>query len=104
MNNCILLQQVQSISVASPSRVRSLKVLDLNIPGINGLKVLQETMWQAGLTTVVVSGLDEDRIHILGGIPSGVEVLPKPVPFARLMAIAQKLSETQCGATEQVSV
>lgn len=152
MNNCILLQQVQSITVPSPSRVRPLKVLvveddanmqrlyqtvlaawplsldvayvssgidamfkmrrmqpdllvlDLNIPGINGLKVLKETMWQAGLTTVVVSGLDEDRIHILGGIPSGVEVLPKPVPFARLMAIAQKLSETQCGATEQVSV
>ena len=152
MNNCILLQQVQSITVPSPSHVRPLKVLvveddanmlslyqtvlptwpirmdvsfvsngidalfkmrrmqpdllvlDLNIPGINGLKVLKETMWQAGLTTVVVSGLDEDRIHILGGIPSGVEVLPKPVPFGRLMAIAQKLSETQCGVTTQVSV
>lgn len=152
MNNCILLQQVQSITVPSPSRVRPLKVLvveddasmlslyqtvlqtwpirldvsfvsngidalfkmrrmqpdllvlDLNIPGINGLKVLKETMWQAGLTTVVVSGLDEDRIHNLGGIPSGVEVLPKPVPFERLMEIAQKLSEAKCGATEQVSV
>jgi DNA-binding response OmpR family regulator len=152
MTNCILLQQVQSTSVANPSSVRPLKVLvveddadmlrlyqtvfpswplslnvsfvsngidamfkmrrmqpdllvlDLNIPGINGLRVLDETMWQAGLTTVVVSGLDEERIHILGGIPGGVEVLPKPVPFARLMAIAQKLSETKCGATEQVSV
>jgi negative regulator of sigma E activity len=69
MNNCILLQQVQSISVASPSRVRSLKVLDLNILGINGLKVLKETIWQAGLTTVVVSGLDENRIQNLGDIP-----------------------------------
>ncbi len=152
MTNCILLQQVQSTSVANPSSVRPLKVLvveddadmlrlyqtvfpswplsldvtfvsngidamfkmrrmqpdllvlDLNIPGINGLRVLKETMWQGGLTTVVVSGLDEDRIHVLGGIPSGVEVLPKPVPFARLMAIAQQLSETKCGATEQVSV
>ena len=89
MNNCTLLQQVQSTPVASPSSVRPLKVLvvedyadmlrlyqtvlpawhlslDLNIPGIDGLKVLKETMWQAGLTTVVVSGLDEDRIHILG--------------------------------------
>jgi DNA-binding response OmpR family regulator len=81
-----------------------LLVLDLNIPGINGLKVLHETVWQAGATAVVVTGMDEERIGRLGGIPSGVEVLSKPVPFTRLMAIAQKLSETKCGATTPVSV
>ena len=80
-----------------------LLVLDLNIPGINGLKILKETIWQAGVTSVVVSGLDEDRIHDLGGIPSGVEVLPKPVPFARLLAIAQRLSAAKNEATQQVS-
>ena len=80
-----------------------LLVLDLNIPGINGLKILKETIWQAGVTTVVVSGLDEDRIHDLGGIPSGVEVLPKPVRFARLLAIAQRVSEAKADAMQQVS-
>lgn len=152
MNNCILLQQVQSFSVASPTNGRPLKVLvleddadmlrlyqtvlptwpirlggafvsngidamfkmrrmqpdllalDLNIPDINDLKVLKETMWQAGLTTLVVSEMDDHRIHNLGCIPSGVDVVPKPVPLAQLMAIAQTLSETKCGATEQVSV
>jgi DNA-binding response OmpR family regulator len=73
-----------------------LLILDLKIPGIDGVKVLKETMWQAGVTTVVVTGLDEDRIHHLGGIPFGVEVLSKPVPFARLMAIAQKVSADKC--------
>ena len=76
-----------------------LLVLDLNIPGVNGLKVLKETLWQVGVTAVVVSGLDGDRIHDLGGIPTGVEVLPKPVPFARLMAIAQKLTDSKCAAS-----
>ena len=80
-----------------------LLILDLKIPGIDGLKVLKETMWQAGVTTVVVTGLDEDRIHHLGGIPFGVEVLSKPVPFARLMAIAQKVSATQCATPQQAS-
>jgi DNA-binding response OmpR family regulator len=81
-----------------------LLVLDLNIPGINGMKVLKETLWQAGVTTVVVTGLEEDRIHDLGGIPFGVVVLPKPVPFGRLMAIAQKISAAKCGATDQAGV
>lgn len=79
-----------------------LLVLDLNIPDINGLKILKETMWQFGMTTVVISALDEDRIHELGGIPAGVEVLPKPVPFERLMAIAQKLCENKCRVTKKV--
>jgi two-component system response regulator YesN len=81
-----------------------LLVLDLKIPGVDGMKVLKETMWQAAVTTVVVTGLDEDRIHDLGGIPFGVEVLSKPVPFARLMAIAQKIIAARCPATDQVSV
>ena len=76
-----------------------LLVLDLKIPGINGIKVLRETLWQAAMTTVVVTGLDEDRIHTLGGIPCGVEVLSKPVPFTRLMAIAEKLAEANCRET-----
>jgi two-component system response regulator YesN len=81
-----------------------LLILDLKIPGIDGMKVLKETMWQAGVTTVVVTGLDEDRIHHLGGIPFGVEVLSKPVPFPRLMAIARKISAAKCATLEPVNV
>jgi len=81
-----------------------LMVLDLDIPGINGFKVLNETFWNPGTTVVVVSGLDEQQIHCFGGIPQGIEVLPKPVPFARLMAIAKKIADNVGVGESRVAV
>lgn len=81
-----------------------LLVLDLDVPGINGFNILNETFWHPGTTVVVVSGLDEHQIHCFGGIPQGVEVLPKPVPFGRLMAIARKVEAAHCVVPWDVSV
>ena len=66
-------------------------IVDLQIPHINGfamLRILSETPEMANATIVVVTGLDAQAIQERGGMPPRVEVLPKPIPFDRLLAIA----------------
>ena len=68
-----------------------LLITDLNMAGMDGfnmLRVLRETPEITHTTIVVVSGLDTSEIAQRGGIPSGIEVLPKPIPFQRLLTIA----------------
>lgn len=71
-----------------------LLLTDLHMAGMDGfnmLRVLRETPDFAKTTIVVVSGLDAAEIEQRGGIPPGIEVLPKPIPFNRLLAIATNL-------------
>ena len=66
-------------------------VTDLHMPDMDGfymLRVLRKTPELANTTVAVVTGIDRDEIERHGGIPAGIEVLPKPVPFERLRAIA----------------
>ncbi len=66
-------------------------VTDLQMPGMDGfnmLRVLHQTPEVAHTTIAVVSGLDAAETALRGGIPPGIEILPKPVPFKRLLAIA----------------
>jgi excisionase family DNA binding protein len=73
-----------------------LLIVDLKIPGIDGfemLKILQSTPRYAHMALAVVSGLDADEIARRGGVPPGVFVLPKPVPFTRLLGIAMDIEE-----------
>ena len=68
-----------------------LLVTDLRMPDMDGfymLRVLHKTLELADTTVVVVTGLDREDIGQHGGIPAGVEVLPKPIPFDRLQIIA----------------
>ena len=68
-----------------------LLITDLSMPGMDGfemLKVLSKAPEVAQTTIVVVSGLDAAAIETQGGIPAGIEVLPKPIPFERLHSIA----------------
>jgi excisionase family DNA binding protein len=69
-------------------------VTDLQMPGMDGfnmLRVLHQTPEVARTTIAVVSGLDAAEIARRGGLPPGIEILPKPVPFQRLLAIATDL-------------
>ena len=68
-----------------------LLITDLQMPGMDGfnmLKVLHKAPESAYTTIVVVSGLDAADMEAKGGIPKGIEVLPKPIPFDRLRDIA----------------
>ena len=68
-----------------------LLVTDLNMPGMDGfamLRVLSQAPEMSQTQIVVVTGLDAQAIVAQGGLPTGIEVLSKPVPFDRLRAIA----------------
>ncbi len=71
-----------------------LLILDLMVPGIDGFKMLEvltKNPRYASMAIAVVSGMDGDTIKRHGGVPAGIEVLPKPVPFARLFELAHQL-------------
>ena len=71
-----------------------LLIADLNMPGMDGFRMLQAITSAPELSAtsiVVVSGLDPEEIARRGGLPPGIPVLPKPVPFARLLAIAERV-------------
>ncbi len=68
-----------------------LLITDLQMPGMDGFRMLEalhKAPDAAFTTIVVVSGLDAEDIKAQGGIPRGIEVLPKPIPFDRLRDIA----------------
>lgn len=71
-----------------------LLITDLNMSQLDGFEMLRAIRSTRSLdmtTIVVVSGLEADMIAARGGVPPGIEVLPKPVPFERLQAIAVRL-------------
>jgi excisionase family DNA binding protein len=68
-----------------------LLVTDLHMPGMDGFNMLRvlSTAPEISKTTIVVaSALEATAIEQRGGLPPGVELLPKPVPFDRLLVIA----------------
>lgn len=72
-----------------------LLISDLHMPGMDGfamLRILHKSPELAHTAIVVVSGLDAQEINARGGVPQGVEVLAKPIPFARLLSTAQRVA------------
>jgi len=71
-----------------------LLITDLNMPQMDGFGMLHElhkAPEMINTTIVVVTGLDQKEIKSRGGIPAGIEVLSKPVPFDRLLTIATSI-------------
>lgn len=76
-------------------RPPDLLIADLQMPGFDGfrmLRTLREMSEFQSMAIVVVTGLDPSEIQQRGGLPAGVTVLPKPIPFARLEQIAQAVA------------
>lgn len=68
-----------------------LLITDLNMPEMDGfsmLRILHKAPEMAHTTIVAVTGLDEAAIATKGGLPPGILVLSKPIPFDRLQEIA----------------
>lgn len=71
-----------------------LLILDLAMPGMDGFQMLHHLVhspFREGMEIAVVTGLDQEEIADRGGLPPGVTLLPKPVPFARLREIVERL-------------
>ncbi|KAB2925208.1 MAG: response regulator [Dechloromonas sp.] len=80
------------IGLARPDMVIS----DLRMPGMDGFRMLQALKEQpelADMTLVVVTGLHPEEIADQGGVPEGIPVLPKPIPFQRLLTIAEEVHQ-----------
>lgn len=85
------------IGLARPDLV----ITDLRMPGMDGFRMLRALRAQPELddmAVVVVTGLDPEEIEDHGGIPEGIPVLPKPIPFASLLAIAEEVHRRIPGA------
>jgi len=71
-----------------------LMVTDLIMPGLDGfemVRTLNNSAYREGMEVVVVTGLDEAGIEQKGGLPTGIKVLFKPVPFDVLKDMAASL-------------
>ncbi len=72
-----------------------LLITDLHMPGMDGFRMLSTIRAMpelADMEIVVVSGLEADLIEAGGGVPHGIPVFPKPVPFPKLLAIAERIA------------
>lgn len=73
-----------------------LLVTDLGLPGMDGFALLRNlaaSSFRDGMEIVAVTGLDAAEIEARGGLPEGVRVLPKPVPFTELKTILSGILE-----------
>ncbi len=97
----IALDNAVSALLAMGRGTPDLLVTDLQMPGMDGfnmLRVLHQAPEVSSTTIVVVSGLDSAEIEQNGGLPNGIEILKKPIPFDRLLAIATGIIQRRQGA------
>jgi excisionase family DNA binding protein len=80
-----------------------LLVLDLKMPSMDGfqlLKSLRSRPEYNAMDIVVVTGMEPTVISKRGGLPPGVTILPKPVPWAQLRGFIQAaISRLQLAAS-----
>ena len=73
-----------------------LMITDLSMPGMDGFELIRSlatSSFREGMEIVVVTGLDAADVAAHGGLPEGVRLFPKPVPFAELRAIVAGMLE-----------
>lgn len=76
-------------------RLPDLLITDLMMPEMDGFRMLQTLRESPGLESmaiVVVTGLDQADIEAQGGLPSDIQVFPKPIPFDAIENIARALA------------
>lgn len=81
-----------------------LLIADLNMPKMDGFHMLDAIRAIPELNDmaiVAVTGLDPKEILERGGVPEGVRVLPKPIPFGELQVIASEVAATRVPRSAQ---
>ena len=69
-----------------------LLVADLSMPAMDGfrmIRTLKSSKQYRDLEIVVVTALDATEIEDRGGLPDGVRIFRKPIPFAELESIVR---------------
>ena len=69
-------------------------IADLRMPGIDGfqmMRTLNASSFRDGMEIVIVSGMSKEDVEKAGGLPRGVQLLPKPVPFDELRKIVESI-------------
>jgi CheY-like chemotaxis protein len=72
-----------------------LLIADLVMPEMDGFQMLHTLYAMPDMDAMeiaVVTGLDTRDITQRGGLPKGVSLLPKPIPFPELEKIAERLA------------
>ncbi|MEI7612574.1 MAG: response regulator [Betaproteobacteria bacterium] len=80
-----------------------LMITDLKMEGLDGfqmVRTLNSSPFKEGMEIIVISGLDAADIAARGGLPAGVPIYPKPVPFDALRILCQKLLDRRRAALE----
>jgi len=75
-----------------------LLISDLIMPAMDGfemLRTLSRTSYRDGMEMVVVTSLDAEAIARAGGLPADIPVFRKPVQFAELRALCEKLLKSR---------
>ncbi|MEW6513925.1 MAG: response regulator [Pseudomonadota bacterium] len=69
-----------------------LMIADLSMPGMDGFQMIRSisnSSFREGLEIVVVTGMDDTMIANHGGLPPGVRLMRKPIPFTELKALIE---------------
>lgn len=72
-----------------------LLIADLQMPGMDGFRMIRTIRAMpelADMSIIVVTGLDEEDIIANGGLPDGIPIFSKPVPFNRLREVAVEVA------------
>lgn len=75
-------------------------ITDIQMPKVDGvhmLNVISNMNILNNTVVVVVSALSKQDIEAKGGIPAGIPVFPKPIPFDQLESIVRKRCEARTG-------
>lgn len=76
-----------------------LVIADLAMPEMDGFKMIRRLTTQLSQRIIVVTALSGEEIAAEGGLPDGIPVYPKPIPFAVLrLLVEQALSRRSLAA------
>lgn len=71
-------------------------ITDLRMPGMDGFQMINALRMApelAATAVIVVTGMDPNEIDAKGGIPAGIPVLPKPIPFDQLHELVEQAAK-----------